>query len=352
MKLHQIALFLIGSRLMAMPEGPAQTEEVKDSAVDKIKSLDLSTIKSWAEEGAKIGGKIVAVLEKGESIMQETLLVYAKALAGQPSADDWLTGYSGSFKAEQSKKNRKSEAKAVFGAWASNHQVERVDYSTAELVEKARKGEPVKVSKTTREWLAEAPKGYHAFIQLAKELAPRATDASTQGSGTTQAVKTMTDKGHKRLLEELPRATGMQADQIINAAVKQVKKQPGFEMKLFGHIVGLCNEIKTNSNNVAMLDVAAAIIDEVAKLAKVTPGAGTQVAAPAPAVAPQAAAVEQSEPEWAKGMSTDEIKQSVIEYGDEVLTLKGNKMNSRAGWIAVCDEINAIEEALPQVAAA
>ena len=257
---------------------------VEDGKGGEVKEV----VKSWAEEGKKAGLKIAAMLAKGEGMMQTTLLHFAALVAGQPSSEDWLTGYGGAFEVDQTRKNRKSEAKAVFTAWASNHEVSRVDYSTPEKLELARKGTPERITKTTQVWLTEQKMGYTAFIQLARELMPKATDASTS-TGSTR-VKTLTDKGAKKVVEAMAIATGKQADEVIGASIKALKRQPGFEHKVFGHIIGLCNEIKTTSQDNAMLDAASQIIDVVASLIARKPGTGA-VKVPEAAVSEETAPI-------------------------------------------------------------
>lgn len=258
-------------------------EDAPGDAVEDVKEK----VRSWAEEGKKAGLKIAALLAKGESVMQETLLKFASKVAGQPAAEDWLTGYASAFEVDQTKKNRKSEAKAIFAAWASNHDYKRVDTSTEDNLKLARAGTPVHTTKTCREWLSEYTGGYHAFVQLARDMDPKVTDASTKTG--TERVKTLTEKGAKKVIEALATATGAQADQVMGASIKQLKKMPGFETKILGHIVGLCNELKLASHDVRMLDAASAIIDVVAATTSKMPGTGA-VTAPAPAVS--AVAVE------------------------------------------------------------
>ena len=307
------------------------------------------TPKSWAEQGKIAGLKIAAILGKAETVMQEVFLHFAKQIAGTPSAEDWLTGYSQAFEVEQTRKNRKSEANAVFKAWASNHSVERVDLSCAENIELAKKGTPVKVSKTTREWLEGYKGGYHGFIQLARDMAPKSTSDASK-TGTTK-VRTLTEKTAKKMVEEMAFATPQQADAVITASIAKVKALPGATHKMFGHIIGLCNEIKAISNNVAELDAASAIIDTVAGLMKATPGTGAATAAiPAPAESPKVV-VEQSapayvEPSHYEGMSTEELAEGVRTYGNAEITAKAEALNSRAGWCIASDKIEVLENSV------
>lgn len=269
-KLLWTVMFL---QFSVVPEGGGADVEAKE------------TVRSWAEEGKKAGLRIAALLEKGENVMKDTLLKFAAKIAGQPSAEDWLTGYASAFTVEQTRRNRKSEAKALFSAWASNHPVERVVGLNEDKT-------PMKETKTVQEWLGDFKGTYHAFITLCREMAPRVGDNSTN-TGTKRAAK-LTEKQSKKMLELLDGATGTQADSIVAKATKHLLKVPGWEAKFIGHIVGMCNEIKMNSKDEKMVDGAAQIIDLVHGMT-VSRGVVAPAAIPAAAAAVETAPAANNE---------------------------------------------------------
>src|SRR5688572_9374611 len=75
-------------------------------------------VESWRAQGKKEGERVKAALEKGEMLAREVLLVYGETLAGEATANDFLTGYSSAWTNVNTAKVRKSEAKAVFDAFA------------------------------------------------------------------------------------------------------------------------------------------------------------------------------------------------------------------------------------------
>lgn len=247
---------------------------------------------SWAEKGAAFGRKVRALLDKAGKVMQDNLLAMAKEIAGQPSAEDFLTGYASAFDKEVGKV-RKSEAKAIFSAWASNHQYEQVDTSTPELLKLAQQGTPVKISRSTQEWLRAHTGGYHALVSLARDLAPRVTDASAT-TGKTR-VKPLSDKGFKKLDKMLASATSKQTDDVVNKAIAMTSNVQGFEHKLCSHIVSLCNSIKSKSSNPAMIEMASSILDVVAEATVLKKVARTAVTASTPAPAAAEAVTESVE---------------------------------------------------------
>lgn len=254
-------------------------------------------VKSWAEQGKAAGLRVAALLSKGESVMQETILGFAAKIAGKPAALDWLTGWALAFTDPNTAKVRKSEAKAIFEAYARTEKESTtkddkgqvIPALVARIVSLDKDGNPVSESKTCVEWLEEHKGSYNSLLKLARELAPKATSNASK-TGEKASVQKMGKKTFTKAMESMMGADNEQADKLFTAAAKRISAQPGFEAKVIGHIVGLCNEIKTKSNDVRYLDGVAQIIDVISGLTQKTAGTGTVVALPAPATIPAPAA--------------------------------------------------------------
>lgn len=293
-----------------MPNEPASGEAKDDDKgglkADIAKLVKEGEAAAWVERGKKLGLHVKAFMEKGEQVLREVLLSVAEQIGGKTEfAEEFLAGFQLAWDAEQTRKNRKSEAKAVLNAYAREGEVEMVmdarwADTTPAMLESAKKGNPEKQKRLAKDWLIAHKGGYHSFIALAKELAPRTTDASTKGSGTKR-VTVLSDKAAEGITQDLKKASASQLFTLMNAAANETVGKPGFEVVLFRSIAETCNTIKAKSQDQAYVDLAAQMYDmasdmveramkaanamaATAAIAKASTGNTGQVSVPAPAV--------------------------------------------------------------------
>lgn len=292
---HNLMYLAIAASLMS-PEtgeghanagGPAaeRQEEVK-----RLVDLPKDKIDSWLAEGKKMGLKASNLIGKGEAFARDVLIVYGQHLAGNEGAGDFLTGYASGWANPATGKVRKSEAKAVFDAFAMGEQdrelVQGTDETTKELVKETR---------TISEWLEghEGVKGYEGYGGLIKMAKRLRGPASGQGAGGGRAptVK-FTDQQFEDVKSRIPAANANQAMTLAEMATKQLTKLPQFEMALFREISMIANQVKVKSNDVRFLDAANKMVDlvnDLIDLIAAKPGVG-ESAGKAPIVAPAPAA--------------------------------------------------------------
>ncbi len=253
-----------------------------------------ANVPSWLEQGKKEAARIVSAEAKTDTLAEEILLVYGEALAGQPGANDFLTGYATAWTNVNTAKVRKANAKSIFDCFENGDEMRSLVVGM-----NAETKEPIKEDRTIKEWLKghneikgrEDYQGYHGLLKLAVFLRG---PVGGQGSGGGKSRKsTVTDKQQKEVLEaRVPLMNTFQAASVIESATTNLAKQPNGETILFREITMICNKIKVTSQDKAALEVASQVFDIVdAHVQKMTAliTKGQAPAAPATAVPPKPA---------------------------------------------------------------
>lgn len=258
-------------------------------------------VDSWLALGKKEGNRVREATDKAEMLARDIVLTYGEHLCTGsdgvgPSANDWLTGYASSWANVNTAKVRKSEAKAVFDAFAIGNEVRSIvvgyNKETKEVIK-----EEHKVS----EWLKQHAEtkgyeGYPGLVRMAKEMRGAATGQGAGGGAGNRRRSVVTEKQSKEIEESIPLMNTQQATTVVEKATAQLTKLPQFEGALFREISMICNQIKVKSQDKGHLELASNILDMVTthldriesdrlKAAGTTPAKAPT--APAPAQQPQ-----------------------------------------------------------------
>lgn len=278
------------------------------------------TVASWHDQGKKEGKRAHDLIERGEMLTSEILLVYGEHLGEHdsegnllPSATDFLNGYASAWSNPNSAKVRKSEAKAVFDAFALGDQVREVVIGYEKVPEGSKESpKPIKESNTIAEWLKmhdsiKGKDGYRGLIDFAKELRGPASGKGA-GGGSNRGPRAVTTKQQGEILERVDVMTPNQAHSVAQRAVAQLSKMPKFEVVMFRSVMNAMEMITNKSTDEACRKRAQAIWDlaedqvqklkedlnptkEQPKISSAAPAASTEElpAAPAPATEKKAA---------------------------------------------------------------
>lgn len=262
-------------------------------------------VASWHEEGKKAGKKVFDMLEKGETLMREYVLVFADYLAEMegdhlaPAAMDWINGFCGVWSNPNTQKSRKTDLKAVFDAIAIKgddlwelvvgHQETKDEAGKAHKVE-------VKETRTVREWLLchqEVPKYQHwkGLTEMARMFRGPASGRGA-GGGKTKGFRTVTDTQQAEIEGRIEVMTPKQAHAVAQRSLNQLAKLPGFEVVQFRLIVAACDQILNKSGDQGCKNRAQAIRDQAEDMvdrilhAEKEKGGIVSTPAPKPATAP------------------------------------------------------------------
>lgn len=247
-------------------------------------------VESWIDLGKKEGKRIHLLMNKGEAIMSEVLLVYGAHLADpnyEASRNDFLTGYASGWVNPQTGKVRKSEAKAVFDAFVMGD-TERKLVVGYDKDSKA----PIHETRKISEWLTahESLAGwqqYAGLIRLAKELRGPSTNAGAGGGARRKTV--VTDKQQGEVEERIPLMNGQQVTKVMEKAVGRLTQAPNFQAILFREMQFSCNQIKVKTDGTtpmgkAHIEAASEIGDLIeAHLAVIASNEARLAGQPAPA---------------------------------------------------------------------
>jgi hypothetical protein len=273
---------------------PAQVGAVTEAAAPQAEGPTVAIpekVDSWLAQGKTEGTKIRLALEKGELLAVQVLLVYGAFLAKESgSSGDWLMGYSTAFPNANTAKVRKSEAKAVFDAFAMGDTKREIVVGLAKDADG--KEIPVKETRSITEWLkahATLPgrAGYTGLIGLAKALRGPAEGSGAGGGAKRRSLVTV--KQQAEIVDSIPLMNSHQASIVVEKASAQLTKLPKFEVAMFKEMSMICNMIKVKSQDKGHLEVASQIIDLLTgHLDRIAADTAKELGAtvPAPAVAP------------------------------------------------------------------
>lgn len=264
-----VAIGLAFSPMFAMPEGEA-------IGTSKLQfKFDKEHVKSWSEEGKKAGAFARDAFSMAETAVAAMLLTVAEVIAGTPSQEDFLTGYAGAWTNTDTGKSRKTDARAVFDAYARKEtdapDSKPFEYERIVGYEKEADGSlkkdgnkmpiPIKETKPAAEWLKEYEGDFKGFLQLAREIRNAGTGRQSQGTAVDhRAKKKVTDKQFAAVMESVPVMSINQAHATVVEATKQIAKMPDFELAILNEMELLCNTLKTSKQTI-YLNAAASIID-------------------------------------------------------------------------------------------
>lgn len=245
-------------------------------------------VKSWAEEGKKAGAFVRDAVITAEQSVMTMLLTIAGIIAGTPSQEDFLTGYASAWANKDTGKSRKSDARAVFEAYALKQDADKGEIGDRpiELIvgyEKDEKGDnkkdkdgnaiPIKVTKSAKDWLLEYdPKeghgsqdGFKGFLSLAR-LLRNSGDSSRQSQGTSVSRRTkVTDTQFGGIVDSIPVMSATQAHKTVTEAAKVLAKLPNFEKVMVAEMQMLCNQLKT-SKIALYQEFGAKLLDQLDEL--------------------------------------------------------------------------------------
>lgn len=255
MKLKLLAMLIpmaFGSNVMGVaPEGGGKAEEA-------------AKVASWAEKGKEAGAKIKDALSSGEKIHRDVLFETAEQIAGQPAAEDWLTGFASAWSDPATAKVRKSEAKTFFTAYAMPNAIEQI-------VKLDDKGQPVKETKMAKDWLKGHDGSIHQLFTLARRL--KGLDGSTATATHASTVKVLTAKGATDVMERLK---GANPSQLYNVAMEAIKRLPGavgFEIIITDLIAQSANILKAKTQDEAFIKLGADVSEAASSLVERARGA-------------------------------------------------------------------------------
>lgn len=268
-------------------------------------------IASWHEQGKKEGKKVHDAIDKAEMLTREVLIVYAQHLATEhdadgnlpPAATDFLTGYASAWTNPNTAKARKTEAKAVFDAFAMRDEERElvVGYEEQKPGSKEEK-KPIKETQSIGEWLLQhndvkGKEGYRGLIDFAKELRGPASGRGA-GGGANRGPRAVTQKQQGEIEARIEVMSANQAHNVAQRATAQLAKLPQFEIVMFRQVVNACDMVLNKSTNEpakrkaqAIRDMAEDMVEQLKKSITLTDTAtkgitGTAgAAAPAPAPA-------------------------------------------------------------------
>lgn len=290
-----------------------ETKQGKEKEKEEFSIKIPEKVGSWHEQGKKEGKKVHDAIEKGEMLTREVLLVYAMHLATEHDADgnlpasatDFLTGYASAWTNPNTAKARKTEAKAVFDAFAMRDE-ERELVVGVEQPEKGSKEQPkpIKEVHTIGDWLlmhqdVKGREGYRGLVDFAKELRGPASGRGA-GGGANRGPRAVTPKQQGEIEARVEVMNANQAHSVAQRATAQLAKLPNFEIVMFRQVVSAMDMVLNKSTESpdspikrkaqAIRDLAEDMIDQLKKsMAAVTAGttitgekaAGPVVPAPA-----------------------------------------------------------------------
>jgi hypothetical protein len=226
---------------------------------------------SWHDEGKKVGKRVHDAIEKGEMLAREALLVYAEHLA---------TEYVSAWTNPNTQKARKTEAKAVFDAFAMRDEERELTVGVTTPAKDSKESPtPIKEVHTVGEWLKQhqdvkGREGYRGLIDFAKELRGAASGRGA-GGGANRGPRAVTAKQQQEIEQRVEVMTPNQAHNIAQRATAQLAKLPQFEMVMFRQIVNSCDMVLNRSTSEDAKKRAQAIRDMaedmVEKLKKAVP---------------------------------------------------------------------------------
>lgn len=275
--------------------------------------FDKDHVKSWAEEGKKAGQFALQAFSTVERTVRDMLLDVADVIAGTPSAEDFLTGYSNAWANPNTAKSRKTDARAVFDAIATKEgegeDAKPYVYEKIVGFEKNADGSdkkdaegnliPIRKSATAKEWLRDFEGEYSDWLKLARDIRNRQSGRASQGSpsGTQQGGgrgrTKVTPKQFDDIMESMPVTSANQAHAIVVEATKQLAKLPQWETAILAETEMLVNQLKTSKQPIyqnaaaAMMDILNDLRDELRKASDAAEaarkGAADQLAGKSPA---------------------------------------------------------------------
>lgn len=247
--------------------GFGMTEKAAAAETEKEEQFSIKVpekVTSWHEQGKKEGKKVHDAIEKGEMLTREVLLVYAMHLATEhdadgnlpPAATDFLTGYASAWSNPNSAKARKTEAKAVFDAFAMRDE-ERELVVGYEPVEKGSKEspKPIKETHAIGEWLlmhqiVKGKEGYRGLVDFAKELRGPASGRGA-GGGANRGPRAVTSKQQDEIVQRIEVMNPNQAHTVAVRATAQLAKLPNFEIVMFRQVMTCMEAVSNKSTDAA-----------------------------------------------------------------------------------------------------
>jgi hypothetical protein len=297
--------------LVAMALGQLYMAEQSNGGEEKKPLVTIpEKVGSWHDEGKKVGKRVHDAIEKGEMLAREALLVYAEHLATEhdtdgnlpPSATDWLNGYVSAWSNPNTQKARKTEAKAVFDAFAMRGEERELTVGVTTPAKDSKESpQPIKEVHTVGEWLKQhqdvkGREGYRGLVDFAKELRGAASGRGA-GGGANRGPRTVTAKQQQEIEARVEVMSPNQAHTIAQRATAQLAKLPQFEEAMFRQIVNSSDMILNKSTDEgckkraqAIRDMAEDMVEKLkaarAATASTTSITGTKGAGPITAPAP------------------------------------------------------------------
>lgn len=206
---------------------------------------------NYKQKGIEAGQTIAvaegAAQETWRNVIMEAALLLTSVM--DFSLEEWLSGFAESLRDRfnaDSLKVRKSEVKAIILAFRVKEFTQIVGFND--------KKEPIKVSKSGREWMSDK-EGFGSFSKwasLARKINDYAKGATSKPVQKSTGPTKITDKGIKRVEAEVKVLTGDQADKLAGTVASKVTEAKAGEV-----VQEVIKRVSANDMPKIMRDVAA-----------------------------------------------------------------------------------------------